>query len=136
MLYAHLHNSAGGSYFELNQLDIAREHMSATFRIRDACLDPDDPESEEEFGHVNQNLGMIESAAGNLDKAIEFLHRAQDIRAGLPIPDSDKKLHNLHMNLGRTYLLKGMIDKGQEQYQIADDIITEKFGKTAFIYAQ
>lgn len=83
MLYAHLHNSAALSLFERNDLHAAGQHLEVTQKIRETLLDPDQPDTEEELSNVYNNLGLVASAAGQLDDALHFLGRALELRVGL-----------------------------------------------------
>jgi hypothetical protein len=136
LLFAHFHNSAGVAHFELNELDKARAHFLITKEIRESHINPEEPETEELFALILQNIGMLESAAGNLDEAIALLTKGQRIRDGLRIPPERKRLQNLHTQLGRALILKGMMEEGRQQYQLGDEITVEKFGKKTLVYAR
>lgn len=136
MLCAHFHNTAGNTHFGLNQLDKCRENFKITYSIRKTNLDPDDVESEEEFGNIIHNMAMLECAAGNYDKALELLLKAKELREKLPIPEEQRKLHNLNTNLGRIYLFQNRILEAEEQYVIAERIIHEKFDSKTIVHGQ
>lgn len=77
--YAHLRNTAGAIYFELNDLHSCRAAWEEALRIRSAQLD----DRSEELANSINNLANLSVAEGSYELALEGFARAYEIRTNL-----------------------------------------------------
>jgi tetratricopeptide (TPR) repeat protein len=134
-LHAHLLNTKGCCFFELNDLEPCRAAWEVALSIRKSWSKKKAPGAEEELANQLSNFGNLESAVGHLDSALRYFAEAKDIRMrlgeGTIVP-----LGVTHMCTGRAYFLKQMYDKAEAEYDQARDIFIAKFGPNAHFMTQ
>ena len=126
LTYAHLLNTQGSAWYELNKLKPCRDAFTAAIAIREQRLSKDDPEVAISFA----NLGNVEAAKGNLDKALEWFEKAANIREH--VGDKAATLLGLnYLQIGRVYFQKGQSDYGRayDFYQRAEGIFNKRIGQ-------
>lgn len=124
--YAHLLNTASQTYYGLNDLEHSREALERSKAIREALLGAKD----EELGNTYNNLGIVESAEGRLDNAIEYFQRANETRAHLS--EEEGLFATTLMNTGRAFFLKRDYEAAANAYSKAERIFSLKFGADSF----
>jgi tetratricopeptide (TPR) repeat protein len=118
LVYAHLLNTEGVTYYEQNRLQEAREALEACLAIRELHLSPTDVE----MANVLSNLGNIETAEGSLDTALEYLKNSLLIREGLG-SGAEILLALNYMQLGRVHFLGGHYTLAYYHYQKCEDTL-------------
>ena len=124
LLYAHITNTEGATYYDMNSLGPARAAFEICFDIRQKQL----PAGHAELGIVMGNLGNVESADGNYPLALDYLERTADLRIKLGA-DSAVYLALTYMAIGRVYSLQ---DKDQDAYQMfqkSESLLNRKGGR-------
>ena len=122
--YAHLKNTAGASFFELNKLQDCREAYETTFKIRSQHLPADD----EELADAMHNLGNLEHAEGNYEKALELFGKARDNRMSVG-DEAQVPLSLTLMGIGRTYESMKRYDDAAGEYEEAEGLILRTTGQ-------
>ncbi|KAH0536242.1 hypothetical protein FGG08_006864 [Glutinoglossum americanum] len=130
LLCAHLRNTAGVSYFELNSLTRARECLQKSLAIRESLLDPDN----EEVANTINNLGLVESAKGELEAAMRLFDRAEEIRAGLG-DESTSLLGITYLSKGRTLHLMGNFEQAIQYLESAEALFIRTVGPNSQLMA-
>jgi tetratricopeptide (TPR) repeat protein len=130
LLYAHFCNTAGVIAFELNHLQESRQSMEEALRIRREKLQPDD----EELANSINNMGNIESAEGNIDRALELFTEAEDIRSKLG-EEVAISLAVTYLTRGRALYLKKEFEEAQENYTQAETIAIRFAGRNSITVA-
>lgn len=124
LTYAHLLNTRGTAYYELNMLRPSREAYEAAIAIREELLSENHPEVAISYA----NLGNVESAKGNLNDALEWFEKAAKIRQ--KSADSSGTMLGLnYIQIGRTYFLKGDWTRAYEFYQRSEGIFNKMIGQ-------
>ena len=135
-LYAHLLNSAGACYYENNDLKRAREAYEQGLQLRTRFATKDKSiDAVEELANSINNLGNVESAEGNLDKALELFARAEEIRARIGA-GAVVALGVTHLTTGRAHFLKKEYAQAFSRYEKAEDIFMKVFGPSNQFIAQ
>lgn len=131
LLYAHLQNTAGACYMEENDLPRSREHMENVLEIRQRLLKASDPEVAISFA----NLGNVESAEGNYDKALDLFQRAARIYTEL----GDSQVLFLALSwiqIGRVYFLQGLLDDAYKEFMRSENLLLRTGGPNKHYLAQ
>ena len=126
LTYAHLLNTQGSAWYELNKLKLCRDAFEAAIAIREKLLSEDDPEVTISFA----NLGNVEAAEGNLDEALMWFGKAANIRER--VGDKAATLLGLnYLQIGRAYFQKGRSDysRAYDFYQRAEGIFNKRTGR-------
>lgn len=124
---AHLRNTAGNAYSELNDLGQSRLGFETARSIRESRLDPNDCG----VAHVLANFGNVESAEGNLEEARALFQQAAVIRER--IGDTAATLSALiYLQLGRVDYLEGDFAVAYKQYQGQRPCLCERLDLRAF----
>jgi tetratricopeptide (TPR) repeat protein len=110
MLYAHVTNTEGCAYYDMNYLAPSRAAFEICLDIRQKHLKGVHPE----IANVLGNLGNVESSEGNYTAALDYLEKAAQMRSELG-NDEVVYLALTFMQIGRTYALQ---DRDQEAYQM------------------
>jgi len=105
--YAHLCNTAASAYYELNQIADCRVNWEKALAIRESLLPDDDIERSDSY----HNMGNLESASDNLDKAMEYFTRAVQVRRA--------KGDSAASQLALTYLCMGRVHYLRDEFQAA-----------------
>ena len=127
--YAHLRNSAGSAYFELNQLRDCRTAYEETLSIREKNL----PQGDEELANIVNNMANLESAEGNHTKALALYEKARISRMDIG-DDAQVALTLTLMGMGRTYENMGHYHEAAGLYDEAEGLIMRTTGpKSAFM---
>ena len=121
--YAHLRNTAGSCYFELNNLGECRTAYEEALRIRSRLLDPDN----EELMNTINNMGNLEQAEGNYEKALELFSRAREARMNAG-EETRLALSLTLMGIGRTYESMKQFAEAQREYEEAEGVIFDTSG--------
>ena len=128
--FAHLVNTEGVTYFELNMLRESRKALEQCLEIREAAL----PEGHPEIANVLANLGNVETAEGNYEQALEYLEKAAAIRED--IGDSAAVLLSLnYIQIGRVNALQEDPTKAYRMYQKAEGVMNKRSGANKFFAA-
>jgi tetratricopeptide (TPR) repeat protein len=132
LVYAHLLNTQGSAYYELNRLKPCREAHEAAIAIREQLLPEYDPEVAISFG----NLGNVEAAEGNVDEALMWFEKAAKIREHA----GDKAAIMLGLNylqIGRAHFQKSKEyhSVAYEFYQKAEGIFNKKYAQSRIYIA-
>jgi len=124
LVYAHLLNTAGNAYYELNKLGQSRESAEQALDIRRSLLHP----NHAELANVLSNLGNVDSAEGRLDEALEKFNQAARIREY--IGDAAAVLLALnYLQIGRVYFLQEDHTTAYKFYQKSEGIFMKKAGR-------
>lgn len=134
-LYAHLLNTKGCCFFELNDLKQCHVAWEVALTIRKTWAKKKAPGAEEELANQLSNFGNLESAVGHLESALRYFAEARDIRTrlgeGTIVP-----LGVTHMCTGRAYFLKQMYPEAEAEYDQAKNIFMAKFGPNGHFMTQ
>ncbi|MCJ1359550.1 MAG: hypothetical protein MMC33_009552 [Icmadophila ericetorum] len=133
-IYAHLLNTAASCSFELNDLKRCREASEQGLRLRTKFLEEKIPNAEVELANNLNNFGNLESAAGNLDEALTWFGRAEEIRTRIG-EEEIVALGVTHLTTGRAYFLKKEYSQALSRYKMAEDIFAKKLGPNNYFAA-
>ena len=120
-LYAHVTNTEGAAYYEMNHLGPARAAFEICLEIRQKVLKP----GHAEIALVLGNLGNVESADGNNTLALEYLEKAADMRSKLG-DDVAVYLALTYMQIGRTYILQNRDTDAYQLLQKSEALLNRK----------
>ena len=121
ILYAHLANTAGSIYFELNDLKKARPHLETVLDIRKRR------DTEEEYSNTLSNMANLLSAEGRIDEALSAFEEAESVRHKLG-ENGILGLALTSLGIGRAQNLRGDHTSAEAKVQAAKDIVLRKFG--------
>ena len=132
LVWAHLMNTEGTMYYELNYLAKSKAAMETCLDIRNQQVKPEHLER----AVVLANLGNVETAEGNYEKALEYLQQAAVIRetAG---DEATVLLAVNYMQIGRVYALQNPGDDADayEMYQKCEALLNRRVGRNKFFTA-
>lgn len=136
LLYAHVANTAGCVYFELNDLKQARPYLEKALEIRRRIDTWEEyADTEEEYANTLGNVANLQSAEGHLDEALTTFRQCKAIRQKL----GEQAIIGLafaHLGMGRVYIAKGDYTQAQENYKLAKDIVLGRFGPEGHFIAE
>ena len=124
--YAHLQNIEGVCYFEFNNLRDCRAAYESAFRIRSLHL----PEDDEELTDSTHNLGNLEHAEGNYQKALEHFDKARTNRTNLG-DEAQVPLSLTVMGVGRTYESMKRYAEAAAEFEEAEGLILGAMGQSS-----
>ncbi|EXJ60696.1 hypothetical protein A1O7_04849 [Cladophialophora yegresii CBS 114405] len=128
--YAHLLNTAGVTYYELNKLRSARGVLEQCYIIRSRLL----PEDHAEIATILSNLGNLETAEGNFEAASVWLERAVSIRES--IGDEAASLLALnYLQIGRVHFLQDHFAEAYSMYQKCEGVLNKEKGRNRLFTA-
>lgn len=110
--------------------------MSRALAIREAWAKKKVPGAEEEWANQLYNHGNLESAEGNYELALTtYFSKSKEIRLRLG-KDAIVPLGVTYMCIGRALFLMHKYEEALVEYEKAEAIFLEKFGKNAHFMAQ
>jgi tetratricopeptide (TPR) repeat protein len=121
LLYAHVTNTEGAAYYDMNYLGRCKAAFELSLDIRQKLLQPDDAE----IANVLGNLGNAESAEGNYQTALEYLEKSAEIRAKLGSEEAVYLALNWLM-IGRVYSLQERDSEAYQMFQKAESMLNRK----------
>ena len=122
-------NTEGTMYYELNYLAKSKAAMETCLDIRNQKLKP----KHLERAVVLANLGNVETAEGNYEKALEYLQQAADIREDIG-DEAAVLLAVNYMQIGRVYAIQNR-DDAYEMYQKCEAVLNRRVGRNKFFTA-
>lgn len=128
--YAHLMNTKGSTYYELNKLKQSREAHEIAGQLRKTLLG----ENHAEYAISMSNLGNVESAQGRYEEALELLREAASIREAIG-DDAAVLLALNYLQIGRVHFLQKNLDEAYKEYQKCDAILMKKSGRNTWFLA-
>ena len=128
--WAHLMNTEGATYFELNHLRRSKDAMENCLEIRVARLPPDHLERAVVLG----NLGNVETAEGNYQQALEYLMDAARIREGAG-DEAASHLALAYMQIGRVHAWQNKDTEAYQSYQKCEGILNRRVGRNSLFLA-
>ena len=128
--WAHLMNTEGTTYYELNYLGKSKAAMEVCMEIRTQLLPPDHAER----AVVLANLGNVETAEGNYEQALEYLKQGAEIREAMG-DDAATLLAVNYMQIGRVYALQDKKTDAYQMYQKCEGILNRRVGRNKFYTA-
>jgi len=123
LLYADLCNTAGVCYTEKNFLPKCREVLERSLRIREAILPP----GHIEIAATTHNIGNLETATGDYDKAMEYFDRAVKIRLAQG-ETAANQLALLYLCIGRVHTQREDFDKALKMFSQAENLFVRTLG--------
>jgi len=128
--YAHLMNTKGSTYYELNKCKQSREAHEIAGALRENLLGKE----HAEYAISRSNLGNVESAQGRYDEALELLRESAGIRER--IGDEAAVLLALnYLQIGRVHFLQGDLDEAYKEYQKCEGVLMKKAGRNSWFLA-
>lgn len=129
-LYAHVMNSEGAAYYDMNHLAPSRTAHEITLEIRQKLL----PAGHAEIANALGNLGNVESAEGNYTTALDYLERAAEIRTKLG-GEGSVYLALTYMQIGRVYALQNKDADAYQMIQKSESILNRRGGRNRLFIA-
>ncbi|KAG4441573.1 hypothetical protein IFR05_002958 [Cadophora sp. M221] len=123
LLYADIRNTAGGRFYDLNELARCRRAWEDTLKIRKELLDHDHPQ----MAAIYNNFGNLELSTGNPKWAKENFDRAMQIW----VAGGDSTAIQLaltHLCVGRLHTLKRNIDEAWRETNLAETLFLRTMG--------
>jgi tetratricopeptide (TPR) repeat protein len=128
--FAHLMNTKGSTYYELNKLKLSREAHEIAGQLRKTLLG----ENHAEYAISRSNLGNVESAKGRYDEALELLREAASIREAIG-DDAAVLLALNYLQIGRVHFLQQNYEEAYKEYQKCEGILMKKSGRNTWFLA-
>ncbi|KAJ9617240.1 hypothetical protein H2200_000961 [Cladophialophora chaetospira] len=128
--YAHLLNTAGVTFYELNKLRRAREALERCLAIRTSLL----PEGHIEIANTLSNLGNVETAENNLEAAMEVLEKSAVYRESLG-DEAAMMLALSYLQIGRVLFLREDYPQSYAMYQKCEGVLNKKVGRNRLFTA-
>ena len=130
LVYANLLNTAGVTYYEMNKLRRAREVLEQCYALRSRNL----PEEDAEIANVLSNLGNLDTAEGNLEKALEWFEKSAVIRIAIG-DEAALLLAQNYLQIGRVLFLQEDYTKSYSMYQKCEGVLNKKAGRNKLFTA-
>jgi tetratricopeptide (TPR) repeat protein len=124
LAYAHLLTTEAAAYYELNQLGPSRKAIEAAIEIRQQKL----PQNHPEVAISLANLGNVEAATSNFEKALTCFEQAAAIHEHIG-ETASAMLGLNYLQIGRVYFLQGDHSRAYELYQKSEGIFNKQAGR-------
>lgn len=109
LLYSHLVNTLGATYYEMSQMKKARDNYNKVRELRELHL----PADHIQIATILSNLGNVETSEGNLDDAQELFEQAARIK--------DAHGEEEIVSLGLSFLQLGRVAALREETFVANN---------------